>query len=78
MIQDILALLLVAAAFVYMVLRLRRATAGQSKCACGSNACGPASGSCSGSLKDAPVSSGPDGGLPLLHPSCRQSRCGKS
>ena len=62
MIQDSIVLLLVAAAAVYMVVRLRRLAAGQSKCACGSKSCGKVS--------------PPNGGLPVLPPSCNQDGCG--
>jgi hypothetical protein len=40
--QDIIALVLVAGATLYMLVRLRRLAAGESKCACGSKSCGPA------------------------------------
>ncbi len=78
MIQDILVLLLVAAAAVYTVVRLRRVAGGQNKCACGSKACGPASGPCGGSVTGAGASgqTGTNGGLPLLPPSCNQGGCG--
>jgi len=43
MIENILVLLFVAAATIYMVVRLRRVAAGRSKCDCGSNVCDPES-----------------------------------
>lgn len=73
MIQDIFVLLLVAAAAVYMIVRLRRMAAGQNQCACGSRACDPASLPCGGKVQGPVVS----GGLPLLPPACNQRGCGK-
>jgi hypothetical protein len=78
MIENILVLLFVAAAAVYAVARLRRVAAGQSKCVCGSKACGPGSGPCGSSVQDASAAGGPDGGLPLIPPSCNQGGCGKN
>ena len=79
MIQNIIVLFLVAAAAVYTVVRLRRVAAGESKCVCGSKACGPASPPCGSSAKDA-ATRRPNGGLPLIPPSCNQGcgGCGKS
>ena len=56
--DNILALLLVAAAAIYMLVCLRRAAAGQSACDCGSKACA------------SPPSSSE--GLPLLPAQCTQ------
>jgi hypothetical protein len=74
MTENILVLLLVAAAAVYTVVRLRRVAAGESKCICGSKSCGPVAATCGS--KDADKS----GGLPLITPSCNQGcgGCGKS
>ena len=72
MTENIVVLLLVAAAAVYTVMRLRRVAAGQSKCVCGSNACGPASAPCGGSVRGGAAS----GGLPLIPPSCNEGGCG--
>ena len=47
MIQNIIVLLLVAAAAVYTVIWLRRLSTGETKCACGSNCCDTKSKSCS-------------------------------
>jgi hypothetical protein len=77
MIENIVVLLLVAAAAVYTVVRLRRVAAGQSKCVCGSKACGSASAPCGGSLKDGVAGGDSSGGLPLLPPSCTQGGCGR-
>ncbi|MGO9115704.1 MAG: hypothetical protein ACLP9L_41385 [Thermoguttaceae bacterium] len=76
MIENVVVLLLVAAAAAYMVVRLRRVAAGQSKCVCGSKACGPASAPCGGSGKSGAATDDPSGGLPLLPPSCNQGGCG--
>lgn len=70
-IQDILVLLCVAVAAVYMVLRLRRVGTGQSKCACGTKACGAAAAPCGG--VKGPVATG---GLPVVSPPCNQGGCG--
>jgi len=72
MTEDILVLSFVAAAAVYMVVRLRRVAAGRSKCVCGSNSCGPASAPC-GRAADADVA----GGLPVISPQCNQGGCGR-
>jgi hypothetical protein len=71
-IENIVVLLFVAAAAVYMVVRLRRVAAGKSKCVCGSNNCGSASAPCGGNGKGTAAS----GGLPVLPPSCNQGGCG--
>ena len=76
MIQNVVVLLLVAAAAVYTVVRLRRVAAGESKCVCGSKACGAASAACGNSAQGAAASGNPGGGLPLLPPSCNQGGCG--
>lgn len=54
--QDIIVLVLVAAAAVYTVVRLRRLAAGETKCACGSKSCSPAT----------PCGGGPSGNLVQL------------
>ncbi len=71
MTENIIVLLLVAAAAVYTVVRLRRVAAGESKCVCGSKSCGPTAAPCGSGSKDANTS----GGLPLITPSCNQG-CG--
>ncbi|MGA2255213.1 MAG: hypothetical protein ABSG53_11165 [Thermoguttaceae bacterium] len=74
--ENIVVLLFVAAAAVYMVVRLRRVAAGQNKCVCGSKACGSASPPCGSSFKGAAASGEPSGGLPLIPPACNQGGCG--
>ena len=78
--ENALVLLFVAAAAVYMVLRLRRVAAGQSQCVCGSKACGSASPPCgSGSRGDSATGTSL-GGLPVIPPPCNQGGrgCDKS
>ena len=78
MVQDIVVLLVVAAAAAYTILRLYRMAAGRSQCACGSKACGSRSAPCGVALKGATAigeSGGASGGLPLLPPSCNQGGC---
>jgi hypothetical protein len=75
MTQDSLVLLIVAGAAVYMVLRLRRVAAGQSKCACGTKSCGAAANSCGGAPQTAAAGRNE---LPMLPPSCGQGGCGCS
>ena len=77
MIQNIIVLVLVALAAVYMVVRIRRLAAGESKCACGTTSCSAASESC-GSGQCHLVSSNEAGGLPVIGPSCNQGGCGKT
>ncbi len=77
MIEDMVVLLLVAAAAVYTVVRLRRVAAGQSKCVCGSKGCGAASTPCGAGLKGGAGVDVAGGGLPMLPPSCGQGGCGK-
>jgi hypothetical protein len=69
MIQNLIVLLLVAAAVVYMVVRLRQMAGGESKCGCGSQSCGTAP-SCGGA-----TNAGGQGQLPLLAPPCGQAGC---
>ncbi len=76
MIEDILVLLFVAAAGVYMIVRLRRMATGQSTCACGTKTCGAPPGSCPSGVQSADAACGPSGQLPLLPPSCNQGECG--
>ena len=78
-IENIVVLLLVAAAAVYMVVRLRRVAAGQSKCVCGSNSCGPGASPCGSTAKDAAVNGGASGGLPVIASGCNGcgGGCGK-
>jgi hypothetical protein len=75
--ENTLVLLFVAAAAVYMVVRLRRVAAGQNKCVCGSNACGSAAPSCGSSAKGESPTGNPCGGLPVIPPSCNQGGCGR-
>jgi hypothetical protein len=77
MIQNIIVLVLVALAAVYMVVRLRRLAAGESKCACGTTSCSAASQSCANGQCNL-VSNKEAGGLPVIGPSCGQGGCGKS
>ncbi len=77
MIQNIIVLLLVAVAAVYMVVRLRRLAAGESKCACGTNSCSSASKSCGSGQCNLTANSEP-GGLPVIGSNCGQGGCGKS
>jgi len=74
MIQNIIVLLLVAAAAIYTVVRLRRLAAGESKCACGTTSCGAASSSC-GNGQCNLVSNNEQGGLPIISPPCGQGGC---
>ncbi len=69
--QDILVLIVVAMAAVYMLVRLRRMATGKNQCACGSKACGPSKAPCGGAVKGM----GP-GSLPLLPPTCNQGGSG--
>jgi hypothetical protein len=74
--QDIVVLLFVAAAAVYMVVRLRRMAMGQSKCACGTKSCG-ATAPCASAAQCTAANSAAGEGLPLLPPACGQGGCGK-
>jgi hypothetical protein len=76
MTQDTFVLLFVAAAAVYMVLRLRRVASGQSKCACGTKSCGAAA-PCARAAQRTAANGGAGEGLPLLPPACGQGGCGK-
>jgi hypothetical protein len=61
-IENILVLLLVAAAVAYVIVRFRRMAAGRSKCVCGTSACGSAAPPCGSSL-------------PVISPPCSQGGC---
>jgi len=75
--ENILVLLFVAAAAVYMVVRLRRVAAGQNRCVCGSKSCGSTSTPSGCSLKGTGASGDTRGGLPLLPPACNQGDGGR-
>lgn len=77
MVENVIVLVLVAAAGMYTVVCLRRLAAGESKCACGTKSCGSASPSC-GSGNCAVVSNSEAGGLHVLNPPCGQGGCGKT
>jgi hypothetical protein len=63
-IENILVLVFVTAAVVYVIVRFRRMAAGRSKCGCGSSGCGSAAPPCGSSL-------------PVISPPCSQSGCGR-
>jgi hypothetical protein len=75
MIENLIVLLLVAAAAIYTVVRLCRLGTGKSKCACGTDSCGAASASC-GDCPAAASSGNDASGLPIIPP-CGQGGCGK-
>ncbi len=75
MVENVIVLVMVAAAGVYTVVCLRRLAAGESKCACGTKSCGSATKSC-GTCSAAPNSEA--GGLHVLSPPRGQSGCGKT
>jgi hypothetical protein len=72
MIENIVVLLLVAAAAVYTVVRLCRVAAGRNKCVCGSNSCSPTSMPCCGGNKSGQTNAD----LPILPSACDQRGCG--
>jgi hypothetical protein len=76
MIENIIALLLVAAALVYTIVWLRKFARGESKCVCGTNSCGCGTSSCA-SGGCSVTTSNEAAGLPLLKPPCGQGSCGK-
>ena len=77
--ENIVVLMFVAAAAVYMVARLRRVAAGQSKCVCGTKTCGLSSTPSGCSAKGTTAGSQPSSGLPLIPPACNRGdgECGK-
>ena len=72
--ENIVVLIFVALAAIYMVLRLRRVAAGRSQCVCGSKACASASQPCGGNAS----ADAPDCGLPVIPSSCSQGGCEKN
>jgi hypothetical protein len=75
MIQNIIVLVLVALAAVYMVVRLRRLAAGESKCACGTTSCSAASESCAGGQCNLVANGESSSGLPVIGPACGKGGC---